>query len=460
MPAPALPRATLQAYFDVGGHYLRMTRVRCLFTLALWAIVGFAASADAQERLSSTRGGWPYGGCTTLGQNLRTRDILDELYLWRQYLPDVDPVRFPSPEAYLDAVRYRPLDTSYSYITPKAAHDALFSDSQYIGFGFSTRATDTEITILQVFPGSAASEVQLSRGDRIVALDGRTISELAASGAIDTVFGDAAVGVKVSADVVTRAGQSRRVTLEKRLVTIPPVSLTRVYQVNGRVVGYVFFRQFVQPSVAALDEAFAALRQARATELVLDLRYNGGGLLDVAVHLASLIGDVTLQGQVFATLQHNDRNRDLDQAYRFAAVANPLRLSRLVVITTRSSASASELLINGLRPYLPVTVVGDRTFGKPVGQYSIDMCNRVVLPVAFITLNARGQADYFSGIAADCLAADDVSQDLGAAGEASLAEALTVIRTGTCSPGSGAVRSLRSVPMRAPAGGTGLPNAQ
>jgi carboxyl-terminal processing protease len=224
------------------------------------------------------------------------------------------------------------------------------------------------------------------------------------------------------------------------------VSLTRVYQVNGRVVGYVFFRQFVQPSIAALDEAFAALRQAGATELVLDLRYNGGGLLDVAVHLASLIGDVTLRGQVFATLQHNDRNRDLDETYRFETIANPLRLSRLVVITTRSSASASELLISGLRPYLPVTVVGDRTFGKPVGQYAIDLCNRVVLPVAFITLNARGEADYFNGIAADCIAADDAGHELGTVEEASLAEALTVIRTGSCSPGGVAARSLRRAP--------------
>jgi carboxyl-terminal processing protease len=437
-----------------------MTRPRCALVVVLWATLGVVVPGESQELLRAPRGGWPYGACTTLGQNLRTRDIFDQLYLWRHFLPDADPVRFPSPEAYLEAIRYRPLDSSYSYITPKAAHDALFSDSQYIGFGFSTRTTETEITILQVFPGSPASEAQLARGDRIVAVDGRPIGELTASGAIDTVFGDATAGVTVSADVVTRAGQPRRVTIQKRVVTIPPVSLTRVYQVNGRIVGYVFFRQFVRPSVAALDEAFAALRQAGATELVLDLRYNGGGLLDVAVHLASLIGDVTLRGQVFATLQHNDRNRDLDQTYRFEAIANPLRVSRLVVITSRSSASASELLINSLRPYMPVTVVGDRTFGKPVGQYSIAMCDRVVLPVAFATLNARGQADYFNGIAADCPAADDVSQDLGAVGEASLAEALTVISTGACSPGNAAVRSLRQVPMRAPAGAAGLLNAQ
>lgn len=432
-----------------------------MWATVLWVLAGLAVPGESQEVLRTPRGGWPYGGCATLGQNLRTRDILNELYLWRQFLPDADPARFPSPEAYLDAVRYRPLDTSYSYITTRAAHDALFSDSQYVGFGFSTRLTATDVTILQVFPGSPAAEAHLGRGDRIVAIDGRTVGDLTLSGAIDSVFGDAAAGVTVLVDVVTRAGETRRVTLQKRMVTIPPVSLTRVYQVGDRVVGYVFFRQFVQPSIAALDEAFAALRQAGATELVLDLRYNGGGLLEVAVHLASLIGDVTLRGQVFATLQHNDRNRDLDKTYRFETVANPLQVSRLVVITTRSSASASELLINGLRPYVPVTVVGDRTFGKPVGQYGIGMCHRVVVPVAFATLNARGQADYFDGIAADCLAADDVSRDLGAVGEASLAEALTVIRTGACSPGNGAVRSQRSLPVPAPtAGAAGLPNAQ
>lgn len=416
-----------------------------------------SAPSFAQER--APRGGWPYGACTTLTQNLRTRDILDDIYLWRQFLPDVDPVRFPSPEAYLDAVRYRTLDSSYSSITPKAQFDALFSDSQYVGFGFSTRTTDTAITLLQVFPSSPAAESGLGRGDRIVAVNGRTIAELTTNGTIDTVFGDQVAGVTITADVITRAGQARRVTLAKRVVTIPPVSLTRVFDIGGRTVGYLFFRQFVRPSIAALDEAVASLRQAGATELVLDLRYNGGGLLDVAVHLASLLGDVSLRGQVFARMEHNDRNRDLDQTLRFETIAQPLRLGRLVVITTRASASASELLINALRPYMPVTVIGERTFGKPVGQYGIDMCSRVVLPVAFTTVNVRGQADYFNGIPPDCVAGDDVAQDLGSAQEASLAEALTVIRTGSCSAAGSSGRSLRSTATRVPGGWAATVNA-
>ena len=130
----------------------------------------------------------------------------------------------------------------------------------------------------------------------------------------------------------------------------------------------------MNPSFQALDDAFAALHEAGATELVLDVRYNGGGLVDVAVHLASLIGGVPTQGRVLATFQHNDKNSDLNEDLRFeTAPAQALDLARLFVITTRSSASASELVINSLRPHIPVVVVGDSTYGKPVGQYGFDV---------------------------------------------------------------------------------------
>jgi C-terminal peptidase prc len=405
--------------------------VRCslISAVAIAASLAGAAPAAAQQ---PPPGLAPFLPCSLTNRNLLASDILDDIYLWYRFLPNVDPTRFTSPEAYLEAVRYRPLDTSFSSVVPKAAFDALFSSSQFVGFGFSTRTTDTAITILQVFPDSSAAEAQLARGDRIVAVDGRTVASLVSSGGIATVFGAPEAGVTVTADVITRGGAARQVTLRKRVVTIPPVSLTRTFLVDGRVVGYIFFRQFVRPSTAALDEAFAALRAAGATELILDLRYNGGGLIDVAVHLASLIGDAATRDQVFARLEHNDKHTASDETLRFETTAAPLRLTRLIAITTRGSASASELVINGLRPYLPVVVVGERTFGKPVGQYSIEFCDRVLLPVSFITVNARGEGDYFGGIAADCPAADDATHDLGAPEETSLAQALLYVRSGAC----------------------------
>jgi carboxyl-terminal processing protease len=382
--------------------------------------------------------------CTRTSQNLYVRDVLDDYYLWYRELPRLNPSNYAFPEAYLEAARYRPLDSTFSYITSRAANDAFFSESQFIGLGISTQTTTTELRVLQVFPESPAADAGLDRGDRIVEINGQSVADLVSSGAIGNAFGANDVGVTVMVTVRSRQGIERRATLTKRVVTIPTVSLTRTFVVGGRTVGYLLFRNFVQPSYAALEAAFAALRDAGATELVIDLRYNGGGLVDVAVHLGSLIGGSLTQGRVFAEFRHNDRKTALDETLRFRQPPQALSLSRVFVITTRSSASASELLINSLRPHLPVVVIGDTTFGKPVGQYAFNFCDKVLAPVSFVLVNADGQADFFAGIAPTCAAADDIEHDLGAGDEASLAEAFQFIRTGSCTvPASTAARPLR-----------------
>ena len=311
--------------------------------------------------------------CSTLTQNLYVRDVLDEYHYWYRELPRLNASNYASPEAYLEAARFRPLDTSFSYITSRAANEAFYGDSQFVGLGISTQASDTEVRVLQVFPDSPASEAGLGRGDRIVEIDGRRVADLVAAGQIGNAFGPAEEGVSVAIVVQPRAGGERRATLTKRVVTIPTVSLTRTFQVDGRTVGYLFFRNFVEPSYDALSSAFAALREAGATDLVIDLRYNGGGLVDVAVHLGSLVGGAVTNGRVFATFQHNDKNDDLNETLRFESKPEALTLPRLYVITTRASASASELVINSLRPHIPVTVIGDATYGKPVGQYGLQL---------------------------------------------------------------------------------------
>jgi carboxyl-terminal processing protease len=372
--------------------------------------------------------------CSVTSQNLFVRDAMQDIYLWYREMPDVNAASYRSPEAYLDAVRYRPLDTSFSYITSAEASNAFYSESQFIGYGLSTSVSDSEMRVLQVFADSPAAEAGLSRGDRIVEIDGRSVASLIASGQIGGAFGSSEIGVSSEVGFQSRSGEERRARLTKRLVTIPTVSLSQVYDVDGRRVGYIFFRNFVTPSYAALDEAFAALREAGATELVLDLRYNGGGLVDVAVHLASLIGGTLTAGQPFATYAHNDRNEFRNETIRFESLESPpLSLNRLIAITTRSSASASELVINSLRPFVPVVIVGDATYGKPVGQYVVEFCDKVLAPVAFSLRNASDEGDYFGGLPPTCTAADDIERDLGDAAEASLAEAFHFIRTGECS---------------------------
>lgn len=371
--------------------------------------------------------------CTVAGQNRYVNDVMRDIYYWNTELPTVNTTSYGSPEALLEALRFRPLDAHYSYIGSRASEEAFYSDSQFIGFGFGSGYDGLGLRILQVFPDSPASDVGMQRGDRITSIDGQSVVMLAATGALGTALGPSQEGLVTRIRFERADGSISDTALTKRAVTIPTVSVLNVYEQDGRKVAYLFFRNFVTPSRAALDEAFNALRDVGATELVLDLRYNGGGLVSIAQHLASLIGGSRTDGQVFAEYFHNTRNAFRNEITRFESKPNALPLQRLIVITTGGSASASELVINALRPFIPVITVGQTSYGKPVGQYGITFCDKVLYPVSFTLRNALGQGDFFDGIPADCAAADDPNYQLGDPQEASLAEALAVIRTGQCS---------------------------
>lgn len=409
-----------------------------LVCLAVAAAVSTSGRAEAQS------------SCSVQTQNRFVRDALFEYYYWNRELPALNPATFASPQAYLEAVRFQPLDATYSFIANRADQDALYSASQFVGLGMTTPFDGVEMRVSEVFPNSPAADAGLKRGDRFLAINGRTVADLSASSDIGAAFGASEEGVEVTLEWRPLDGPDRRATLKKRVVTIPSVPLTKLYEVDGRKVGYLVFRNFVEPSVAALDESFTALRDAGATELVLDLRYNGGGLVSVAQHLASLIGGQRTTGQVLTEYVHNDRHRELNRQLRFESKPNALNLTRLVVITTRASASASELIVNGLRPYLPVIVVGDRTFGKPVGQYGLPFCDKVLNAVSFVLRNSQGEADYFSGLPATCSAGDALERQLGDVEEASLKEAFVYLRTGACTspmadePGQAGARRARS----------------
>jgi carboxyl-terminal processing protease len=413
---------------------------RALACLTALIVVCAALPARAQSPTS----------CTTAGENVYVRNVMADIYLWYAMMPNVDPTVYDSPEAFLEAVRYKTLDSHFSYITSRAANDAFFSDSQFIGFGLSTSLNGSEMRVLQVFPDSPALEAGLSRGDRIVEIGGRTVAALVASGEIDSAFGPSDIGVEANIAFVDQAGTRRDAHMVKRLVTIPTVSLTKIYNVGGRRIAYIFFRNFVTPSFDALDTAFADLAAAGVDDLVLDLRYNGGGLVNVAQYLAGYIGGKRTDGLVFAEYFHNDKNTFRNRIIRFETKPNALTLNRLIVVTTNGSASASELVINALRPFIPVTIVGSRTYGKPVGQYGIEFCDKLLAPVSFALRNADGQGDFFDGFPPDCAAPDDADHQLGDTAEASLKEALTFATTNACSPRSLTQQGRSRIEVRAP----------
>jgi len=396
-------------------------------------VLAAAAIVAALATLAPEAGAQNLTNCTTAGQNRYVNDVMRDIYYWNTELPTVNTASFASPEALLEALRFRPLDERFSYIGARATEEAFYSDSQFIGFGFANGYDGQGLRVLQVFPESPAAETGMQRGDRITSIEGRSVVALADSGTLGNALGPSQEGVTIRFRYERPDGSAVDASMTKRAVTIPTVSYLNLYETDGRKIAYLFFRNFVTPSRAALDDAFNALRDVGATELVLDLRYNGGGLVSIAQHLGSLIGGTRTEGQTFAEYFHNARNTFRNEITRFEGKPNALALQRLVVITTGSSASASELVINALRPFIPVITVGETTYGKPVGQYGITFCDKVLYPVSFTLRNALGQGDFFDGIAADCRASDDADHQLGDPQEASLAEALTVIRTGQCS---------------------------
>ncbi len=399
-------------------------------TVALWAVALILLLVPAPVRAQRPN-------CTTVGQNLFVRDVFNDLYYWYEHIPDLDAAQFDSPQEYLEAIRYRPLDRGFSRISSRAETEAFYSESQFIGFGFSTRSElmddgAVQMRVSQVFEASPAAAAGLQRGDVIAGAGGRAITDWWRAGELGNAFGPAEIGVQTTIVYLRGGADPVEVALTKQLVTIPTVSTTRLYDVGGVKVGYIFFRNFVQPSVGALDAAFAQLEEAGARELILDLRYNGGGLVSVAQHLASLVGGARTEGLVLGEYAYNDKNAFRNHTLRFERPRHALNLDRLFVITSRSTASASELVINGLRPFLPVIAIGDRTLGKPVGQNRIDFCDKSLFPVAFAIRNANGEADYFDGISATCSAVDDLAYQIGDPVEPSLAEALQFIDSGAC----------------------------
>ena len=410
---------------------MRKTRKGALLAAGAALFVLSCGGSDSPATPTAASG----ADCSTGGQVDFVRTTLNAWYFWYQQLPNPDPAGFTSPEAYLDAVRYRPLDTTFSYVANKADSQAFFSDSQFVGFGIrTTLAGNDDFRVADVFAGSPAAAIGLDRGSRFLEINGQSIASLVSSNQLGSVFGPAQVGVTSRVHFIDREGAEHDATMTKAVVTIPTVAATETYRVGGSTVGYVLFQNFVTPSNAALDSAFAQLREAGADELVLDLRYNGGGLISVAQHLAGLIGGAPTANQTFVRFIHNDKQSARNSTLPIPTVANALGVKRLVVIATRSSASASELVVNGLRPYMEVTIVGDRTYGKPVGQYSFDFCDKTLFPVSFSTRNAADQGDYFDGLPANCAADDDLGHALGDPDEGSLGAALDYIRSGRCNP--------------------------
>jgi carboxyl-terminal processing protease len=354
-------------------------------------------------------------------------------YLWYDRVPAVPYLEYESAEDLVDDLRYVDLDR-WSYIISKEEYHKLFEEGKYIGIGIGIAMEDASDCRIQfVYPTSPAAAAGLGRGDHILTINGKTIEEIETQSLWDTIFGPDEIGVKVLAQVY-RPGQTPfNVALEKTWVTVKAVLHSDVKSIDGSVAGYLALNQFIESAREDIQAAFTEFSNQGVNAMILDLRYNSGGRLDLAKYLSELIAGSYANGKTFIKVTHNDRYSDWNTEYMFNEQENALGLSRLVVITTEASCSASEVVINSLEPFIEVIRIGGTTCGKPVGMYGYDIFDLHISPIEFRVRNANDEGDYFDGIAPTCSAVDDLSHDLGDPSESSLQEALYYIQTGHCS---------------------------
>jgi carboxyl-terminal processing protease len=381
--------------------------------------------------------------CSNDGQKQYVLDSLYDWYLWNDLLPgNINIADYASPEELVFEVTTtfgpqnasnQPIDL-FSSVGSAAADSQFFGEGKFEGFGFSWRFVDqarTDFRLTRTFAGSPADVGGLGRGQQVLSLNSRTVGESAASEGISAFF-DANDTITFEVQPVVGAVFSSSIT--KDIVTIDPIPQWRVIDMGGgRNVGYMELSTFISTADPEFGTVFQAFQNAGVSEVIIDLRYNGGGLVSTAELLGDYLGGFVAQNLVFSSTEFNaDRAAQYNSTDLFGLLGNSINLSRLVVIASRGTASASELVTNGMIPHVDVAIVGDRTFGKPVGQIGLEFCEKILRPTAFKLANADGNGDYFDGLPVDCAAADDLSVAVGDNLDPNMVAAMSYLNTGAC----------------------------
>lgn len=420
-----------------------------------------------------------------------------ETYYWNERLPSYDifkPRSRTDNNAVLDAIIAlpgTPID-KYSFLDDGSVSTQLGGVSGDYGFSVFYHDTDgdpntptEDLRIKYVSPNSPAAAQGLKRGYRITKLNGRTdLSTDPAKSNIsfvgNAIFGDAA---SVSLTVLKPDGSTQDLTVSRGSYSNNPIFTTKVIQVGAKKVGYIVFNTFTTNSRTALEAEIGKFQSAGVTELIIDLRYNGGGSVATADVFTNLIAPTAFNGKVMYTTFWTKKMQDIIlsiQARRASILANlPLldangktevftggvngkyatyadidyrptedagnvelfskigaaEFKKIYFLVLSGTASASELLINNLKGVMPadVKLIGRQTYGKPVGFFAIRIDKLDLYIPQFETKNNKNEGGYFTGMPVDYSIADDVTKDFGDPTEKLLAAALSYSEKGTFS---------------------------
>jgi len=389
------------------------------FLLLLLLLAGCGGSSSRSEQGTSSPQDF------TLDEKIFVHELFQTEYLWfDRVTSEIDYANYTTPQSLVDALKVYPPDR-WSFAVTAQEYEA-YTSQQTGGFGFGyIEGFRIYITLL----GSPA-DGKLRRGDTILKINGEPASYEAIQAASQQL------------------GTPARFTIDRH-GTILDVSVTpstyryrvtaaKVLSYGGHTVGYLRYDAFSGSSVTELENAFTTFKNAAVDRLVIDLRYNGGGDVGVASILLDNITNAH-PGETQFYLDWNENNKNRNSYYTFEEQGmqdgNELNMQQVIFLVTSDSASASEAVINALKPYLganSVITIGTPTHGKNVGMEGRSYGNDYYFLINFYVKNTQGETTPFSGIPPTCSAADDLDHLRGDPQERMLKTALHYIVSGSC----------------------------
>lgn len=373
---------------------------------------------------------------------LNSRDV----YLWNTQIPaSFNPRTYADPNEIMEAIRTysiepgftQPVDR-YSFAIKKAEWDNLSMGMSAVGSALDNNGdngltvffrTEGDLRVRLVEPNSPAGIAGIHRGWRITRINSNSnITTSNSNFIVDNIYN----ATNVSLTLQKPDGSLVNISLAQSHYATKPVYLDTVYTINNKKIGYLVFNSFlgnVDQLYSEFQRVFLKFSAAGIEEVIIDLRYNGGGYVSVQERLANYLANNAANGGVMMKQEYNQANSAANETTLFKK-AGSLNLSRVYFIVGRSTASASELLINNLKPYMDVQLVGGTTYGKPVGFFPIPAGDWYIFPISFRTVNKNGAGNYFNGIAVNNTVADGLDKDWGDLSENSLAGVVRKISSG------------------------------
>jgi carboxyl-terminal processing protease len=398
------------------------------------------------------------------------RSWIDETYLWYSEVPKPSAASYPNALAYFDVLKTSATTASgapkdrFHFTYNTADWVALSQSGVELGYGIEyatfSAAPPRRFVVAYTEPSAAATTAGVQRGDELVSVDG---VDFVNGSDVDTL--NAALFPSSSSSTHTfefqpaAGGSTRTVSLRPADITRTPVPTVSTLDTPTGKVGYLLFNDHLATAESQLIDAINGLKAAGPiSDLVLDIRYNGGGYLAIASELAYMIaGPTRTAGKTFEKLRFNDKNPfDFSAAdtvtpfytssQGFSGASGralpQLDLARVYVLTSGDTCSASEAIMNGLRGVdVDVRQIGETTCGKPYGFYPTDNCSTTYFSIQFEGVNNKGFGSYSDGFVPGsmasngvpgCTVADDFTHVLGDASEGRFAAALSYRETGSC----------------------------